>query len=483
MSRNLYGVQGRINASFEKFKIDNKNVLQYPSEVDYQSLTKEIERLIYLTKNNWKFENYHSIFIYGPTGNAKSEIVKQIAEEHDCIYHKLEIQKVPIEEFEGFPYLEDRDGRKVVRLAHPTVLPDSDSDKVWLLHLDEFNKADTEKMAAVMNLVLTGEVGGAADYNKETGKSEKYKLPKKTIIIGSGNFKVQENVENLNVVNQMDTATSERFHRMLHLDYNAQSWLETYASKPFSFNFNGEKYNLQSRIMPIVLCFVLDKFLEDGKKSPFLITISVRPEEGGSERTMSPRSWTLVSDNMLFDAVKNWNSMKGKGKYKSFDDYIDDPNIQIELLIAQTPEFGIEGSKIVQEIVSRYIYFSENRILPDDIINAYSTFRDKIRSLKEKKGIVLYLLLGVGYLLDTLDEVKDMNKCCINLSTFIQDTEIPVEDLVAFIQILDNSKNKICKKIHEILYDISEKYKNSYSGYYYTSVLEVKGNGKHKDRK
>lgn len=480
MDRNLYKIQSRINAGFDKFGLNKDEKYKISStEVNYEEFEKEISRLIELTQKEWKFENYHSIFVYGPTGVGKSEIIKQIAEKYNCVYHKLEIQKVPIEQFEGFPYLENRDEKKVVRLASPTVLPDPDSDKVWLLHLDEFNKAESDKMAAVMNLVLTGEIGGSADYNKKTGKSEKYKLPKKTIIIGSGNFKIQESVENLNLVNQMDTATSERFHRTLFLDYNAESWLRCYASLPYSFQFNGIPINLTSRIMPIVMYFIMDKMLEEGNKNPFLIPVSVRPDEGGSERTMSPRSWTLVSDNMILDGLEQWYKLpkKEQERYGDFDTFLSKPSRQIQLLSGQTPEFGLEGQKIIREIISRYIYFAENRVLPEDVLLNYKAFREKIAEIKKKKGVILYLLLGIGYYIEILDELADINLSAINISTFIQDTDIPAEDLVAFIQILDKSKNEICKQLHDVLYDISERYKNAYSGYFYTSEIELK-NGK-----
>lgn len=475
MSKSLYEIQDKVNFGFDKFGLEKD--LEYTiksSSVNYEEFQQELSRLIRLTKNGWKFENYHSLFVFGPTGCGKTEIVGQLAKKHDCIYHKLEIQKIPIEEFEGFPYLEDREGRKVVRLAHPTVLPDSDSKDVWILHLDEFNKADSDKMAAVMNLVLTGEIGGAADYNKKTGKSEKYRLPEKTIIVGSGNFRVQENVENLNLVNPMDTATSERFHRTVFLDYNAESWLRAYASKPYSFSFNGETIEISSRIVPIIMYYVLDKMLEGNNQAPFLIPVSIRPDEGGSERTMSPRSWTIVSDNMLLDALEQWSKIKdNQEKYKSLNDYINDPAVQIKLISDQTTEFGLEGNKIVKEVVSRYIYFAENRVMPEDILYKYKQYREKIKELKKKKGVILYLLLGIGYFLDTLGELQDINLSAINISTFIKDTEIPAEDLVAFIQVLDYSKNKTCKDIHELLFEISEKYKNAYSGFYYTSYKEI----------
>lgn len=490
MDSSLYDIQSRINFGFDKFKFskDKKFDLK-PVEVTYEELQDEIHRLLRLTKNKRKFENFHSLFIFGPTGVGKTEIVKAISESEGCIYHKLEIQKIPIEEFEGFPYLQNKDGRKVVRLAHPTVLPPSGDDRVWILHLDEFNKADSEKMAAVMNLVLTGEIGGAADFNDETGKSEKYRLPEKTLIIGSGNFKTQEQVENLNLVNPMDTATSERFHRTVFLDYNASSWLRSFASRDHNFSFEEKKYTLSSRIPPIIMYYIMDKMLEEGIKSPFLIPISIRPEEGGSERTTSPRSWTIVGDNMILDALEAFESLEDKIEYekisleifgnkeRAFDIFFQNPENQIDFLAKQTTEFGLNGKAITKEIITRYIYFAENRIIPEDILFSYKKNRERITKYKDKAGVMLYLLISVANYLDSIEETKikeeDIRLFSLSISTFIEDINIPAEDITAFIHTVNKSKNKIAKAVHNNLFQISQRYKTAYSGYFYTSAAEL----------
>ncbi len=485
-----FKVQQKVDFGFSKFDFVKNRATELSNvSVDYEDLRKELVRLIQLTEKGRKFENFHSLFIYGPTGVGKSELTKAIAEEFGCIYHKLEIQKIPIEEFEGFPYLEDRDGKKVTRLASPTVLPPSGDDRVWLLHLDEFNKADSDKMAAVMNLVLTGEIGGSADFNAKTGKSEKYRLPERTIIIGSGNFKTQDKTENLNLVNQMDIATSERFHRTVLLDYNAESWLKNFAIKTFSFAFNGDNLTVSSRIAPIIMYYIMDKMREEGNRSPFLIPISFQPDEGGSERTSSPRSWTLVSDNMLLDAVIEFGKFDNneRSKYeeiakkelndadRAFDMFFQDSNNQIKFLSNQTSEFGLDGHKIVSEIISRYAYFAENRILAEEIVFEYEKIRSKILEVKNKAGVILYLLISVGYLIDKIKEedVGDKRRFAGSLSTYFEDTDITTEDLCAFIHIIYNSKNKVAKEIHEMLNSINKRYRNAFGDFYYTSKREI----------
>ena len=412
-----------------------------------------------------------------------TEITEQLAKQEDCIYHKLEIQKVPVEILQGFPYLENMNGDgKVALLAPSTILPPSNDDRTWVLHFDEFNKADADKMAAVMNLVLTGELGGSASFDKTVGKSVKYRLPRKTVIIGTGNPKIQDNVENMNVVNQMDTATSERWHRTAFLGYNAESWMRVYASKPFVFK--GQK--LSSRIPGIVLNYILDKTLDEGNNEvAFTIPIISGSEEGAeTERTTSPRAWTLVANAMIMDGFEEFCKLniektneleKLANEYgtNSFDMYMKDPVNQMRLLSKQVYEFGLNGKDIVKEIISRYIYFAENRVLPEDVLFRYEKVRERIKKLSEKRGVILYLLLGVGYYLDTAKEFNDIETSAIFISTYFEDNSISAEDIVAFIQILYLSNNIVCKDMHDKLFDISEKYRASFSGYFYTGEKEL----------
>jgi len=466
-------IQSTINNDFV-FKNENLSTGDIPSStLNYDTLIKEIRQLITFTKNDYSVSNNHySFFVFGKTGVGKSEIIENIAKEEGCVYHKLEIQKVPIEILQGFPYLSDiktKQGEiKIAKLAPSTILPPSNDDRVWVLHLDEFNKADTDKMAAVMNLVLTGELGGSADYNEELGKSVKYKLPRKTIIIGSGNTKEQENIENLNVVSNMDTATSERWHRTGYLPYDAESWLTSYALKPYKF----KEENLSTRIPGIILNYILDKLIETGDKaSPFIIPIISGSESGvEGERTTSPRAWTLVSDMMQMQAYYDY---KKEEREESFNDYFRNPEKQIYYLKNQVYEFGLKGDEIATDIISRYIYFAENRVLPADVLTSYLSVRDTVKKLKDKKGAILYLFLGIAYYINDLKKMN-IKEYGINLSTFIEDCEIPSEDVVAFIQGITKEKNKLATEFNDFMISISIKYKEAYAGYYHTSIHEIK---------
>jgi hypothetical protein len=138
---------------------------------------------------------------------------------------------------------------------------------------------------------------------------------------------------------------------------------------------------------------------------------------------------------------------------------------------------GLNGKAVVKEIITRYIHFAENRIIPEDIIYRYKKMRDKIVALKDKAGVMLYLLISVGNFLDAVEEknfkAEDIKLASISISTFIEDVDIPAEDITAFIQTIAKSKNKIAKAVHDILFTVSQRYKTAYSGFYYVNEKEL----------
>jgi len=479
MNRNklFYDIQKHVAKGFDKESVNRELLKQSKTPVvTYQQLQEQLKRSIELTKLGIRFnDTFNSLFVWGPTGTGKTEIIKQVAEQHEAVYHKLEIQKVPIEELQGFPYLhKSKDGKTVVRLAHPTDLPPTDDERLWIFHLDEFNKADTEDMSAVMNLVLNGEIGGSADYNEETGESEKYRLPYNTVIIGSGNPKEQKNTSSFNSVNNLDIATAERWHRNLYINYDAPSWLTAYAFK--EFKFAGE--SLPTRIPSILAFYVLDKYLEEGSvEAPFLIPKSIHKTEDAddAESTMSPRSWTLAANEIISDMLLEWKALdkEEKKKYNNFSEYYQNPNIQIKHLINNVYEFGADGDKIVADIIGRYTYFAENRVLPEDVIFNYAGCREKVRKLAERKGAIMYLLYGIGHAIRDIKSWDDVQLPALNVSTFITDTDIPAEDLTVFIYELDQVKTDASKELADMLYSLNERYKNSFQGYYYTGENEL----------
>jgi hypothetical protein len=472
----FYDLQKHVSKGFDGIIVDKTIIKSRKTPVvNYDELEEQLNRSIQYTSDQISFgDTFQSLFVWGPTGVGKTEIIKKIAEKHGAIYHKIEIQKVPIEELQGFPYLhKSTDGKTVVRLAHPTDLPPSDSEDLWVFHLDEFNKADTEDMAAVMNLVLNGEIGGSADFNEETGESEKYRLPKRTVVIGSGNSKEQKNTSSFNSVSNLDIATAERWHRNLYIEYDALSWLKNYAQKEFIWK--GE--TLSTRIPSIISFYIMDKYIEnDENDAPFIIPKSISKGSDEVESTMSPRAWTLASNEVIADMYSDWKSLDKKEKLRyndNFDDFYLDPNNQIKHLLGNVYEFGADGQDLVGDIITRYVYFSENRVLPEDVIYSYKDYRSKIKKLAEKKGAIMYLLYGVGHAIKYIEEFDDIKIPAINISTFITDTDILAEDLSVFIYELNQIGSELAKELNDLMYSINPRYKAAYQGYYHTGIAEL----------
>ena len=495
-------VYDKIDVGFETFG-GNEEIKSdfYVPTIDYDIVEDELDRLIKIIDEKLFLEGkYPSLFIFGPTGVGKTEICEALANKHGYIYHKLEIQKVPIEQFEGFPWLQDieKDGEpdKNVRTAHPTVLPPSGDEDKWILHLDEFNKASPEKMAAVMNLVLNGEIGGSADFNKKTGKSTKYKLPKRTIILGSGNPRSQgDHSSNFNLVHSMDIATAERFHRTLLLDYNAHSWLKAFGNKEYIYHHKGTDYKLFSRVAPILNYFIITKAANENPAFPFQILVHSNKEDSeDNERSLSPRSWTFISDAMLYDAIIQWEMMNNKEKtsfvkvaLEKFEDetlaftcFFINPKKQVELLYKQHAEFGVESDKIVGDIASSFNYYSLNRIRPTDILFKYQEVRNQIvQKTKEQNILLTHLISLVARTLFAVKETerKKIKLLALNLSTFLGDLKVGAEDLAMFVSIVNikgGRQKKFRNDVHNLLLSMSGKYKEAFKNFRYSEGLSLR---------
>lgn len=94
---------------------------------------------------------------------------------------------------------------------------------------------------------------------------------------------------------------------------------------------------------------------------------------------------------------------------------------------------------------------------------------------KDKAGVVLSLLINVGYLMDkiTVEEAGEPKMLMASISTFIEDTDMNPEDICAFIYIVKNSKNEIAIKVHELLNTFSKRYRNAFGDFYHTSKREI----------
>lgn len=460
----------KISATFT-----NSNSFNIPNvettTMDYEQLKKELNRIISIAKSGVSVDGTkQSLFIFGPTGTGKTEIVKQVAEASGAIFHKLEPQKVPIEELQGFPYLHAKEnGEKVVKLASPTILPPSGDKNLWVLFLDEFNKADTESMAAIMNLILNGEIGGFADFNEKTGKSEKYRLPERCVIIGAGNMAEQKGSTETNQVNNFDIATAERWHRVVYVDYNLSSWLESFALNEYTVKYEEKDYTFPSRVPSIVLNYLLTVYQDTGKEdAPFLIPKPIENEKEVSS-TMSPRAWTLLSNAMISDFLIN---------YKNPVEAFCNPTEQMKVLANNVAELGMNGKLIAEKIISSFKFNYDNNITPEEIFKSYKDVQTKMRKIKESYGMKTYYIVELADYIKNYGVFENQEKdfelskktlqYVANVSTFFADVEASAEDLMSFISTLNVGTN-FGKNFSQALSQLNKKYATAYSAFIHTN--------------
>jgi hypothetical protein len=173
-----------------------------------------------------------SLLVLGFPGGGKTSLIDAFAEGNNIQIHKMEIASIYKEILGGFPvvekYLEagktlddvakdspkeaeefNQNLKTKVALKAVDIFPEEDG-KIHIFFLDEFNR-DAEKMAAAMNLILSGSIGN------------QYTLPLKTITIASGNL--GEDIDHVKV-QQLDSATFDRFNAKVMLDRNAADALK-----------------------------------------------------------------------------------------------------------------------------------------------------------------------------------------------------------------------------------------------------------------
>lgn len=184
-----------------------------------------------------------SLLLMGFPGGGKTSLINSFGRKRFQV-HVLEIASIYKEVLGGFPVVEDiykdpetlkkfnnhiselrgkdelvgeteerdEDGQvrtKAVRMKAADLFPQEDG-KIHIFFMDEYNR-DAEKMAAAMNLMLSGSIG------------TQYHLPKKTIVIAAGNL--GENIDKVKVA-KMDSATFDRYDAKVLLSRNVQRSLE-----------------------------------------------------------------------------------------------------------------------------------------------------------------------------------------------------------------------------------------------------------------
>ena len=128
------------------------------------------------------FKSKRPIFLWGPPGIGKSDIVKQLGEELEAHVIDVRLSLWEPTDIKGIPYFDSNDG--TMRWAPPSELPSMEfakQHKQIILFMDELNSAAPSVQAAAYQLILNRRVGT-------------YSLPDNVVMVAAGNRETDKGV-------------------------------------------------------------------------------------------------------------------------------------------------------------------------------------------------------------------------------------------------------------------------------------------------
>ena len=154
------------------------------------------------------FQVKRPLFLWGPPGIGKSELVDNITRELGGIMYDCRLGQMEPTDIRGIPFYNKETG--MMDWAPPVDLPDAETASQYpivVLFMDEMNSAPASVQAAAYQLVLNRRVG-------------KYVLPDNVVMVAAGNRESDKGV-----TYRMPTPLANRFiHQELRVDF--PSWLE-----------------------------------------------------------------------------------------------------------------------------------------------------------------------------------------------------------------------------------------------------------------
>ena len=198
------------------------------------------------------------VFLWGPPGIGKSDIVKQIGEDAGREVVDVRLALWEPTDIKGIPYYNADQGKMV--WAPPAELP-TDSDSTAIIFLDELNSAPPAVQAAAYQLILNRRVGT-------------YHLPKGVDVVAAGNREGDRGV-----TYRMPAPLANRFvHLEMKVDFDDfQDWATLNKVHPDVVGYVG---------------FAKQDLYDFDPKSP-------------SKSFATPRSWVFVSDLLSDDDTDN----------------------------------------------------------------------------------------------------------------------------------------------------------------------------------
>ena len=199
------------------------------------------------------FNKQRPLFLWGPPGIGKSELVAGITKELGGKMYDLRLAQMDPTDIRGIPYYNKENG--LMDWAPPIDLPskeDADKYPVVVLFLDEMNSAAPSVQAAAYQLILNRRIG-------------KYVLPDNVVMVAAGNREGDKGV-----TFRMPAPLANRFvHLEMRVDFD--SWLQWAANN-----------NIHKDVIGYISFAKQDLYDFDPKSA--------------SRSFATPRSWTFVSE-------------------------------------------------------------------------------------------------------------------------------------------------------------------------------------------
>jgi hypothetical protein len=159
------------------------------------------------------FRVQRPLFLWGPPGIGKSELVEGITNDLGGLMIDLRLGQMEPTDIRGIPFYNKDIGK--MDWAPPVELPDEEMAKdypIVVLFLDELNSAAPSVQSAAYQLILNRRIG-------------KYRLPKNVVMVAAGNRESDKGV-----TYRMPTPLANRFlHQEMKVDFASwQEWAVTH---------------------------------------------------------------------------------------------------------------------------------------------------------------------------------------------------------------------------------------------------------------
>jgi hypothetical protein len=155
------------------------------------------------------FKVQRPMFLWGPPGIGKSELVEGITKELNGLMIDMRLGQMEPTDIRGIPFYNKEKG--VMDWAPPVELPDEETASQYpivVLFMDELNSAPPSVQSAAYQLILNRRIG-------------KYHLPKNVVMVAAGNRESDKGV-----TYRMPTPLANRFlHQEMKVDFASyQEW-------------------------------------------------------------------------------------------------------------------------------------------------------------------------------------------------------------------------------------------------------------------